>query len=693
MGIVRGLLERRQRLNQSSGSDAPRWLVELFGGGIPTHSGVVVNENNAMTFPAVFAAVRVLAESVASLPLITYQRIEPRGKTRVVGHPLYSLLHDAPNPEMTAMQFRETQMAHLLLWGNSYAQIITAGGRPVELWPLRPDRMKPKRIMVTNRLAYDYEIKDGGTEEFDQTEILHIRGLAFDGLIGYSPIHLAKQAIGLGMAAEQFGAEWFGNGAHPSGVLEHPNHLTDEAHRRLKDSWNGQHRGPGNANSTAILEEGMKWTAIGIPPGDSQFLETRKFQLQEIARIYRIPPHMLGDLSQATFSNIEQQSLDFVTNSLMPWLQRIEQQIELQLLLPSERKTIFVEHLVNGLLRGDAAARAAFYDAGFDRGWLSPNDIREMENLNPRTDSEGDTYYVPLNMVPAEDAGKVQQGKGSGSEPAPGDDPNQGDPKDPQAGDQQNSLRSARAQQEDRTAEHRRRLARAHLPMFRDAVQRIVGREVADIERLMRKHLTTGNALDFSSAVGDWAMQELQPWVQQRMLPVFETYGHTVAEAVAQEIGADPDQHRTGLDQFIRDYTASFASFHAGDALGQIRGVLAKAQEQGNAPGPAVQQRLEEWHQKQPDKTARRQTSQAGNAVAHALYTLAGVLALRWHNIEPSCAYCQSLEGAVVGVRDFFVQAGMSLQPEGADRPLTPSVNVGHPPLHDGCDCVVIASQ
>ena len=365
-------------------------------------SGKSVSEKTALQTTAVYACVRILAETIASLPLHTY-RYSSGGKEKAQEHPLYHLLHSEPNPEMTSFVFRETLMGHLLLWGNAYAQVIRDGrGRVLGLYPLLPSKMLVSRT-DQGILFYQYE-KDGRTYFLPNTEVLHIPGLGFDGLVGYSPIAMAKNAIGMAIATEEYGAKFFANGASPGGVLEHPGVVKDPG--KIRESWNAVYQGSGNAHRVAVLEEGMKFQPIGIPPEQAQFLETRKYQLNEIARIFRIPPHMIGDLEKSSFSNIEQQSLEFVMYTLDPWVIRWEQAIQRALLSGGEKRQYFVKFNVDGLLRGDYQSRMNGYAVGRQNGWLSANDIRELENLN-RISPElgGDLYLINGNMTKLADAG------------------------------------------------------------------------------------------------------------------------------------------------------------------------------------------------------------------------------------------------------------------------------------------------
>lgn len=381
----------------------------LFG---RTTSGKPVNETTAMQTTAVYACVRILSEAIASLPVHVYQYKDGGGKEMVIDHPLYQVLHDEPNPEMTSFVFRETLMSHLLIWGNAYAQIIRDGaGRVLGLYPLLPNKMDVQRD-DKGEIYYVYSrssdenpnFKEYGDIKLQKEDVLHIPGLGFDGLIGYSPIAMAKNAVGMTLACEEYGASFFANGANPGGVLEHPGVLKDPS--KVRDSWNAVYRGTSNAHKIAVLEEGMKYQQVGIPPEEAQFLETRKFQINEIARLYRIPPHMVGDLEKSSFSNIEQQSLEFVKYTLDPWVIRWEQSLQKALLLPGEKGKYFIKLNVDGLMRGDYQSRMNGYSIGRQNGWLSANDIREMEDMNPIPDEDGgNLYLINGNLCKLADAG------------------------------------------------------------------------------------------------------------------------------------------------------------------------------------------------------------------------------------------------------------------------------------------------
>ena len=396
-GIFSGLFHSRDKPQNRVGGG---WHF-LFGG---TTSGKAGNERTAMQTSAVYACVRILSESVAVLPLHVYLNKPNGSKERTADHPLQRLLHDEPNREMPSFVFRETLMAHLLLWGNAYAQIIRDGrGYPVALYPMLPDRMVVDRD-PNGELVYTYQ-SDKGQVKLRRDNVLHIPGLGFDGLIGYSPIAMAKNAVGLALATEDYGAAFFANGANPGGVLEHPGVIKPEQADRLRESWQSQFGGA-NAHKVAVLEEGLKFHQMSIPPEQAQFLETRKFHINEIARIFRVPPHMVGDLEKSSFSNIEQQSLEFVKYTLDPWVVRWEQSLMQSLLLPSEKATVSIRFNLDGLLRGDYQSRMQGYSVGIQNGFFSVNDVRSLEDMNLLTEAEGGNVHVLNgNMIKLADVG------------------------------------------------------------------------------------------------------------------------------------------------------------------------------------------------------------------------------------------------------------------------------------------------
>ena len=375
-------------------SSSRQLLDYLVSRGIETDSGAVVNEDTAMRVSAVYSCVKVLSEDIAKLPLIVYKRL-PRGKERATDHWLQQLL-DEPNPWQTGFDFRSMLQAHTELSGVFYAIKTVVRGEVRELLPVPPYRVTVEQFADWT-LKYNVAWPDGSTLPVPAENMFHHRGLSLDGINGMSPIAYQRETIGLAMQLLKHGARLFRNGATLGGVLEHPAAMSDGAAKRLKESFEEKYAGVDNAHKILLLEEGTKFNKTGLNAEEAQFLESRKFSRTEIAGFYRVPPHKIGDLDRATFSNVEQQSTDYVIDGLLPRITNLDQRIVRQLLPKAERKTYFVEHLVEGLLRGDYATRMAGYQTAIQSGWVTRNEVREKENMNPGP-AELDEFLTPLNM-------------------------------------------------------------------------------------------------------------------------------------------------------------------------------------------------------------------------------------------------------------------------------------------------------
>jgi HK97 family phage portal protein len=389
-------------------ANPPSWLSDAFGA-VPSTSGVVVTEQAALTCAAFYACVRVLADSVAQLPL-KIQRVKDGGKVDDRAHPVWALLHDLPNPEMTAFEFKHLLQQHLAIYGNAYAEIERNQlGQPVALWPLNPTAMRVDRDLKTRNKLWLYTLPDGQVARFEWTQptrrpspILHLRGLG-DSLAGYSPLKLLRDTIGRSLATSEYGSRLFANSAQPRGYLKVPHALaalTPEQKVKLKESWEAAHRGLANAHRVAILEHGLEWHQIGMNAEDAQFIETQKLNVTDVARAFRIPPHMIGDLERATFANIEHQAIEFVVHTLTPWLVCWEQAIARDLLSVKAFETHQVKFVVQGLLRGDIESRYRAYATGRQWGWLSANAVLALEDMNG-IGPQGDVYLTPANMLDA----------------------------------------------------------------------------------------------------------------------------------------------------------------------------------------------------------------------------------------------------------------------------------------------------
>lgn len=666
MGFISRAIEQR-----AHPANAPDWLAELFGGW-HTATGKHVDEEKSLAFSAVFACVRIVSEDIGSLPLPVYEKLRPRGKRRDPSHPLFEVLHDQPNPEVTSMEFRETVQMHLMLWGNGYVEIVRdRAGRVSQLWPITPKRVKVTRPKRRGPLAYEIRLPGGGRAVLPAERMLHIRALSLNGVTGISPIGKAREAVGLGLAAEEFGARFFGNDARPGVVLKHPKTLSDTAHKNLRQSWEADHKGLKMKHRLGILEEGMDLSEVGIPPEDAQFLATRRFQVADVARFYRMPLHKLNDLERAIQSNIEQQAIDYVRDAVRPWTVRWEQGLR-GLFTPRERERWTAKFVIDGLLRGDVGARFEAYSKGRQWSIYSINDVRELEDLNPVPG--GDDYHVPLNMVPVDQAGSDRALRAV-PELEPDDSPAAA-----------LVLEERREQIERRSAEERRRTAVSWRGTFADAIARVVRAEEQRILPEARRLLEGDNVQAFVDFLGRF-YSEHHAFVADRLRAPMGGLAEAVAGIAAEEV--EGTRQADDLESFVAAYVTSFADRSVGMSKNQLMSVALDARDAGEDPLAAVEGEVSDWRENRPDRTARMETVQLGAATAKHTYSSAGVQRIRWRAFGKSCPYCMNLDGTVVGIRQPFLSAGESFQPEGADAPLSPSVDVGHAPAHSGCDCTV----
>lgn len=667
---IGGLFEKRATFDQAFFD-----LIDINGG--PTHAGVSVTPGNAMRSTAVYACVRIISESIASLPLVLYQR-QGRNRNRATSHPLYGLLHDLPNPELTAMEFREMMLAQVLLWGNAWAEKeIDRSGRVRALWPLRSGQMETVE-RHEDGLWWGYRLPGGQLVWLPAYRLHHVRGLTPDGVWGYSAIReFARNAIGLSLATEEFGSRFFSNGARPGGYLKHPSRLSPGAYERLKRSFAEDHQGLSNAHRWKILEEGMEVTAIGIPPNEAQFLETRKFQISEIARIFRVPPHMLADLERATFSNIEHQSLEFVIHTLRPWLVRHEQAIYRDLLSEAERRSHFAKHSVDALLRGDTATRYQAYTTGITTGFMTRNEARELEDWNP---IDGlDKPLLPLNMVEVSGA----QLAGSGQRQLLLDEHKhsalqlRAEVSDPSGWDER----------AERVRKDRQAMMLRNVRLFEDAARRMIRREVADVRRATARFLGKRNGDEFDRWLATF-YEEMRVWLPDYFRPLLESYAEEIMAAVAAEVDGEPAPLDDNLRTWIEGYLTNLAATYTVGSSKQLRTLLLDAAGD-EAAEAAINERLDNWQETQPGKTGLDQAFEAGNALAIYGYAVAGIATLRWSARGESCPLCKKLDGRRIPISGAFLDEGQTVEADGVD-PLPVVRKIKHGPLHGGCDCVVV---
>lgn len=470
-------------------------------------SGVIVNEETALQYGAVFACVRVIAEDIAGLPWHVLRRRQDGGKDEIFDHPVDWLLDVQANPETPAFQFRETLLAHALTWGNGYAEIERdALGRPVWLWQITPDRVTPMRDEQGN-VVYEVSNYDRSATYLPAQDVFHLRGLGFDGLVGYSVIRMAARAIGIGISQEENAGEFFANDSTPGGVLKHPGTLSEKAKNSLMTSWERRHKGPENVRRVAVLEEGMAYEQVGLPPGDAQLIESRQFQPEEIARWFRVAPHKIQHLLRSTNNNIEHQSLEHVNDTLMPWVRRLELEADIKLFGPINRVTRLITKMsVDSRLRGDSTARVNYITKLLSWGVLNINEAREIEGYNPVTD--GDTHFVAVNMQRLEDAAAEPEPSPVPqlSPPAEGNGNGDGGEKEETAGPDEKELRAY------------------FRPLFLDAFTRVVHRV---------KHRATEYQRDCTSKGKEsWADRLSRLW------PDIEAYGVKMLESPCRTFGS-----------------------------------------------------------------------------------------------------------------------------------------------------------
>jgi len=348
-------------------------------------SGFHINETVALGIPAVFACVRVLSEAIASLPLLTYERFSNGDKERARGFSLYGILHDAPNPLMTSFELRELLVGHLCLRGNAFCYIERDAGEVVALWPLHPDKVVVE--LQGRELVYRHQ-NDGAEKIYRMEDILHIRGLSPDGLIGYSPLILLRDAFGHCKAVQEYSSSYFKNDASPGGILTSPNPLSQTAHDSLKAAWTAGHAGKGKHHRVAIMDNGLQWQSIGVTPEDSQLIESQKFSVVEIARVFRVPLNLVMDYERSTYSNVTEQNRSFLIHTLQPWLTRMEQAMVKSLLTEAEKEKYFIEHLTQGFLKADTKERYESYKIGIESGFLTVEEVRQLENMNSKPEAE-----------------------------------------------------------------------------------------------------------------------------------------------------------------------------------------------------------------------------------------------------------------------------------------------------------------
>lgn len=658
MGII-SKMESRGRAENPSFKLTSTNLSAILGDGMSTPSGVSVSQDKALGITAFWAGVRTISQTIAGLPCKTYERTAT-GRRLATEHPVYKVLQTRPNPLMTPFTFREIRAAHCLTWGNSYAEIEYDGaGKIIALWPLMPDRTgaeakdgkKVYWTIINNEKVY-----------LDASRVLHVPGLGFDGMQGYNVVRMHRDSLGLTIAANEYGATFFGNSGRPSGVLTHPGSPDPSERAQIREQWNQMHSGLTRAQRTAVLWGGMDFKPITIPPEEAQFLETRDTQIEEIARILMINPIFLQHFSKVTTwgTGVVQFLTAFAKFTILPWLEREEDVLNYDLFTPADRERYYVKYSIEELMRGDPKMQAEIFEIERRNGILSADEWRELQERNPLPDGLGKDYYMPWNMAPVSILQK---------QPEP--------------------VRSAQPaeQRAARTADMRVKLREAHLPALEDGVRRYVKRDVEALKKAVSSIMKKRE--EPIIALKRW-VEEFYPtqerYIAQTMRPHIAALASVIAAAAADEVASQEQD----IVRFIDEYTANMARREAGSSRGQILALLNEIPADDVAD--ALDKRADEWEEKRPVKVAEDEAVRIESGVARYVWAAVGVSYLVWQANASACPLCRELDGKTVGTKEYFLAPGESVSPADTTA-LVAESNIGGPPLHAGCRCSIVPSM
>jgi len=654
MGIISSMEQRARLENPKTPLSSANVLAHL--GGEQSPAGVSVTHDKAFGITAFWAGVRIISQTIAGLPLRPYERQE-KGRRLADNHNLFKLLHIRPNPYMSPYTFKEVRAAHCLTWGNSYAEIERDNaGRPIGLWPLLPDRTGA-------------EIKDGkkvywtfvnGTKVWLSADrVLHVPGLGFDGIQGYNVIKVHRDSLGLSIAANEYGATFFGNSGRPSGVLTHPGNPDVDERKEFRDEWNQMHSGLTKAQRTAVLWGGMEWKPISIPPEEAQFLQTREMQLEEVARILNINPILLQQTSKQTSwgTGVAQFLTAYAKFTITPWLEREEDAMNYDLFSESERGKYYVKYTIEQLMRGDPKMQAEILEIKRRNAIINADEWRALDEENPLPDGLGKEYYMPLNMAPV----SQMMERDPEALPAP-----------------QRSKKVV----ERRSLAMRKRLRDAHIAAFEDAARRYIKRDTEALTKAVKRAFDQDG--DPAAALNRW-ISEFYPTQEQyifrTMLPLVNALAAIVAAESAEEVGAQPES----IDEFARSYTENLAKREAGSSRGQILSLI--KEEGAETLQDSLIMRAAEWEETRAGKVAMNEVVRVSSGAARFAWAAAGIAYIVWRTNPGACPLCQEMDGKRIGIKDYFLIPGESVSPEARPGGMTSDSNIGGPPLHQGCQC------
>lgn len=673
-------------------------LVQFLGLGRDNYAGVDVTEQSALSGTAFLQAVRILSEGIGMLPFHLYRRSENGGKDRAMEHPLYRVMRNRANPEQTAQEFRERQQAQAVVYGRSFAEIVRdRAGRVIELWPLRADKMR--LVRKDRKRWWLYSLPDGTTAALQGNQVFQINGFAMAGQGGLGLLEVGNEAIAHSLAISHFGSSFFRNGALQRGFLQIKGRLSDDRQKAIEEKITERTGGLENMHRTMVLSDEANWVQTGVDPEHAQWIDSRKFSVLEISRLTNVKPHLLMDLERATFSNIEAQGEEHVRYTLNPWLTRWESRGDLDLLEESEQLEYFLEFKRDALLRGDTKSRFEAYHLALTDGWMNRNEVRIIENMNP---VDGlDEFLAALNMGEA-------TGTGTGTKK------DTDSSSTPRAAGAPDELRSTLGSASRRSlADEMQRVRGLWRPVMLAAAERLVKREVREIRKAMKKY-GEGSGLsgrggqptlesrqsgqievrEFSRDFLTWVdefYKEFPAEVRREMRGAVEGIMAETFETLRAELGSA--EAWGASEEVLRDYLDHMGERWAGSGVGQIRDLIIAEEAER-----LLDERMGEWLVRRAEKVARRESAQAQGYASWQSMKSMGVLRMRWKNVGETCPLCIELDGKEMGIDEPFGRAGDVINPNrtGQDREADQKVSlklvfdVHHPPLHDGCDCILV---
>jgi HK97 family phage portal protein len=626
-------------------------------------SGVNTSSQGALSISAVYACVRVITQAISTVPFVLYEKDSEGNRREAVEHPLHKILHDEPNRDMTSMTYREVVMNHLLLRGVHYSEVVwDNSGNVVEVYPLDPDQIKVERNEATKELQYRH-LPTG--KVLPKYRILHIPGLGWDGINSYSPLALARNSLSLAQSVEKYGNNFFTNGINPTGFIEVPDTMSDAAYQRFVKDLKGKYGGVSNSGRLLILENGAKYSRVSIAPEDAQFLQTRKFSVQDICRWFGVPPYMVGDLEKLNYNNIEQQSIDLVRYTFRPWAVRLEQHFNRSFIPSKKRGQMFCELKLDGLLRGDAASRWAYYTQGHDRGILSADEIRQLENLPAQPDNMGKEYLVPLNYTTKT---KLLTAYQPIEEEEPTEEP-QKEEKHSFTVDQRTSLNEFKS------------VMSGYKPRIRKYMTMLVGDVYTEASERFEKHFSERGVSTFMQWMERY-LKELQQTIVDSYTPIAEEYALRVMKVTTDELGT----MMVDITPFRESYVNGFAKRY----VRKTEALFNKYLEEG-MDNETVQQKLEQYRDKMVGELTEEETVRGGNSYRRAIYKKVGVTRLKWSASGETCPLCRSLDGRVVGIEEAFINEGDEMD-FGENKTISRK-NFSTPPIHAGCECSIVAEK